>query len=41
LSPFKRNLSFFAIDQAQMCMTAPARVQALLSRVMRLAGEER
>ena len=41
LSPFKRNLSFFAVDLAQMCMTAPARVQALLSRVMRLAGEER
>nr|QIP02013.1 type I polyketide synthase [Bradyrhizobium symbiodeficiens]QIP08317.1 type I polyketide synthase [Bradyrhizobium symbiodeficiens] len=41
LSPFKRNLSFFAVDLAQMCITAPARVQALLSRVMRLAGEER
>ncbi|WP_354106819.1 sulfolipid-1 biosynthesis phthioceranic/hydroxyphthioceranic acid synthase [Bradyrhizobium sp. LB14.3] len=41
LSPFKRNLSFFAVDLAQMCMTAPARVQALLSRVMRLAAEER
>ncbi|WP_199581202.1 type I polyketide synthase [Bradyrhizobium sp. MOS003] len=41
LSPFKRNLSFFAVDLAQMCMTAPARAQALLSRVMRLAGEER
>ncbi|MGY4331916.1 NADPH:quinone reductase-like Zn-dependent oxidoreductase/malonyl CoA-acyl carrier protein transacylase [Bradyrhizobium sp. LB7.2] len=40
LSPFKRNLSFFAVDLAQMCMTAPARVQALLSRVMRLAAEE-
>ncbi|WP_298242745.1 sulfolipid-1 biosynthesis phthioceranic/hydroxyphthioceranic acid synthase [uncultured Bradyrhizobium sp.] len=40
LSPFKRNLSFFAVDLAQMCMTAPARVQALLSRVMRLAGGE-
>src|SRR5699024_6795377 len=32
LSPFKRNLSFFAVDLAQMCMTAPARAQALLSR---------
>ncbi|AWM04649.2 sulfolipid-1 biosynthesis phthioceranic/hydroxyphthioceranic acid synthase [Bradyrhizobium amphicarpaeae] len=41
LSPFRRNLSFFAVDLAQMCMTAPARVQALLSRVMRLAREER
>jgi polyketide synthase 5 len=41
LSPFKRNLSFFAVDLAQMCITAPARVQALLSRVMRLAREER
>ncbi len=29
--------SFFAVDLAQMCMTAPARAQALLSRVMRLA----
>ena len=41
LSPFKRNLSLFAVDLAQMCTTAPARVQALLSRVMRLVGEER
>ncbi|PIT06352.1 polyketide synthase [Bradyrhizobium nitroreducens] len=41
LSPFKRNLSFFAVDLAQMCMTAPARVQALLSRVMHLAREQR
>ena len=40
LSPFKHNLSFFAVDLAQMCMTAPPRVQALLSRVMRLVGEE-
>lgn len=41
LSPFRRNLSFFAVDLAQMCVTAPARVQAVLSRVMRLAGEDR
>jgi polyketide synthase 5 len=41
LSPFKRNLSFFAVDLAQMCVAAPARVQALLSRVVRLADEER
>lgn len=41
LSPFKRNLSFFAVDLAQMCITAPDRVQALLARVMRLAEKER
>lgn len=41
LSPFKRNLSFFAVDLAQMCVIAPVRVQALLSRVMRLAKEDR
>jgi acyl transferase domain-containing protein/NADPH:quinone reductase-like Zn-dependent oxidoreductase/acyl carrier protein/NADP-dependent 3-hydroxy acid dehydrogenase YdfG len=41
LSPFKRNLSFFAVDLAQMCITAPGRVQALLSHVMRLADDER
>lgn len=41
LSPFKRNLSFFAVDLALMCSTAPARVQELLLRVMRLAGEAR
>jgi polyketide synthase 5 len=41
LAPFKRNLSFFAVDLAQLCTMAPARAQALLSRVMRLAGEGR
>ncbi|WP_349643336.1 sulfolipid-1 biosynthesis phthioceranic/hydroxyphthioceranic acid synthase [Bradyrhizobium japonicum] len=41
LSPFKRNLSFFAVDLAQMCMMAPICVQALLLRVMHLAREER
>ena len=41
LSPFKRNLSFFAVDLALMCSTAPARLQALLSRVIRLAAEAR
>ena len=41
LSPFKRNLSFFAVDLALMCSTAPRRLQSLLSRVMRLAGEGR
>lgn len=39
LSPFKRNLSFFAVDLALMCSTAPERLQALLSRVMRLVDE--
>jgi len=39
LSPFKRNLSFFAVDLALMCHNAPARLHALLSRVMRLTGE--
>jgi acyl transferase domain-containing protein/acyl carrier protein len=39
LSPFKRNLSFFAVDLALMCSTSPERLQALLSRVMRLADE--
>ncbi len=41
LSPFKRNLSFFAVDLALMCSTAPARLQKLLSRVMELAGDGR
>ena len=40
LSPFKRNLSFFAVDLALMCTSAPARIHALLCRVMRLASEE-
>lgn len=39
LSPFRRNLSFFAVDLALMCSTAPRRLQNLLSRVMRLAGD--
>ncbi len=41
LSPFKRNLSFFAIDLALMCSTAPQRLHALLSRVMQMVGTER
>jgi polyketide synthase 5 len=41
LSLFKRNLSFFAVDLALMCSTAPERLQALLSRVMHLADTER
>jgi acyl transferase domain-containing protein/NADPH:quinone reductase-like Zn-dependent oxidoreductase/acyl carrier protein/NADP-dependent 3-hydroxy acid dehydrogenase YdfG len=39
LFPFRRNLSFFAVDLALMCSTDPERLQALLARVMRLTGE--
>jgi acyl transferase domain-containing protein/acyl carrier protein len=41
LSPFKRNLAFFAVDLALMSSTAPDRLGALLSRVMGLADERR
>jgi polyketide synthase 5 len=39
LSPFRRNLSFFAVDLALMCSTAPERLQTLLSHVLRQAAE--
>jgi polyketide synthase 5 len=38
LSPFKRNLSFFALDLALMCTSAQNRLQALLAHVMELAA---
>ncbi|WP_395660101.1 sulfolipid-1 biosynthesis phthioceranic/hydroxyphthioceranic acid synthase [Aestuariivirga sp.] len=41
LSPFKRNLSFFAVDLALMCSTAPARIHDLLSRAIDLASKGR
>jgi acyl transferase domain-containing protein/acyl carrier protein len=41
LSPFKRNLAFFAVDLALMCSMAPDRLSALLSRVMALFDEWR
>jgi len=41
LSQFKRNLSFFAVDLALMCSTAPARIHELLSRAIDLVGNGR
>ena len=41
LSPFKRNLSFFAVDLALMCATAPRKLHRLMSRVVSLAAEGR
>ena len=41
LSPFKRNLSFFAVDLALMCSTAPRKLHSLLSRVIGLVADGR
>ncbi|MFO1541037.1 MAG: sulfolipid-1 biosynthesis phthioceranic/hydroxyphthioceranic acid synthase [Chloroflexota bacterium] len=41
LAPFRRNLSFFAVDLALLCTTAPDRVRRLIARVFDLAATGR
>jgi len=39
LFPFRRNLSFYGVDLALMCLTHPAQIRELLSTVYRLTAE--
>lgn len=39
LFPFRRNLSFYGVDLALMCMTHPAQIRKLLSTVYQMTAE--
>ena len=39
LFPFRRNLSFYGVDLALMCVTHPAQIRELLNTVYRLTAE--
>ena len=39
LFPFRRNLSFYGVDLALMCMTHPAQIRKLLSTVYEMTAE--
>ncbi len=39
LFPFRRNLSFYGVDLALMCLTHPAQIRELLNTVYRLTAE--